>query len=76
MEKISKLPILREYVSNVKDFTGKKTMNYIVCEKVKMVEITTYTHEKLEVKDKENRNDVVVYWNCEGKLERAGNNRP
>ena len=26
-----------------------------------MVEVTSYTHEKLEVKNKENQNDIVVY---------------
>ena len=76
MEKIPKLSVLSESVSNVENYTGQKTKNYIVRKKVEMVEVTTYTHEKLEEKDKENRNDVIVYRNCEGKLERAWNIRP
>ena len=40
------------------------------------VGVTTYTHEKLEVKNKENWNDSVEYCNREGKLERAWNRRP
>lgn len=50
-------------------------MNQIVCNKVEMVKVTTYSHEKLEVKYIENQKDVVVYRNCEVKLERAWNNR-
>ena len=65
-----------EYVSNVGTFTGEKTMNYIVRKQVEMVEVTAYIHERLEVKQMENRNDVVVYRSCKGKLELAWPNRP
>ena len=51
-------------------------MNYIVHKKIEMVEITRYTHETLEAKEKENRKDIVVYRSCEGKIERAWNNEP
>ena len=34
MEKIPKLSVLSEYVANVENFTGNKTMNYIVRKKV------------------------------------------
>ena len=50
-------------------------MSYIVRKKVEMVEVTTYTHEKLEVKEMENRNDLVEYRYCDCKLERAWTNR-
>ena len=63
MEKIPKLSVMSEYVSNVETFTGEETMNYIVREQLEMVEVTTYTHKRLEGKEKENRNDVVVYRN-------------
>ena len=58
MLKISKLSVLSEYVSNVENLTGQRTMNCIVRKKVEMVEVTTYRHGKLERKDKENQNDT------------------
>ena len=66
MEKIPKLSVLYVYVPNIENFTGQKTIKYIVHKELGMVEVTTYRHEKLKLKDKEDRNDVVVYHNFEG----------
>ncbi len=54
---------------------GQKTLNYAVRRQVELVEVSTNAHERVEEEEKENRNDVVVYRNCEGKLEDAWPNK-
>ena len=71
MELIPKLSVFSECEFKVENFIGQKTMSYIVRKKVEMVEVTTCTHEKPEVKDMVNRNDLVEYRYCDCKLERA-----
>ena len=51
-------------------------MDYIVRKQVETIEVVIYVHGRLEVKDKENQNAVVVYRNCLGKLERSWPNEP
>ena len=60
MRKIPKVTIMSKYVSNVKTYKARKTMSIASSRLVEMVEVTSCVQEKMDVKDKEDRNNEVV----------------
>ena len=56
--------VMSEYVSNVKTYTGQKTIDCVLSKQEEIVVYAIYIEERLEMKDMENRNVVVVYRNC------------
>lgn len=67
----SELSAMSEYVSNVEIYTGKKTLNHVGRKRLLLVEVTNYVHKRIQLKEKENRNDVIVCQNFEARLELA-----
>ncbi len=63
MKQIPNLSILCETASNVENFTVQKTPRYIVNKQLKLVELTTYIHERVGEEEEENRDNVVVFRN-------------
>ena len=55
---------MSECVSNVKIYIGQKTINCALRTQEEIVVDAIYIEERLEMKDMENRNVVVVYRNC------------
>ena len=51
--------------------TGSTLQNYAVRKELKILQVTTYTHEPIREADKENTTDVVVYKTDKGSIRRA-----